>query len=255
MHDVLVFAALGWEVRAATQALSGVEPGGRPGTWRGYLGDGVSCLVVRTGLGLDRARAVAEASPPARLFLSAGCAGALSDDLHAGDVVLAEAVVRLDRDLRPAERLPAATSGLMSWATSRGFAARAGLLVSSPIVLDGAARSGVATATGGRVVDMESAAVAAVARRRGVPFLGVRVVLDEVDQVLPVAPGMLDEVTGEMRVLRTVGALAMHPGWWPGLARLARQRQVCERRLRTFLGALLGGGLDALGQTPNVATG
>jgi nucleoside phosphorylase len=255
MHDVLVFAALAWEVRAATQALSGVEPAGRPGTWRGYLGDGVSCLVVRTGLGLDRARAAAEAAPPARLFLSAGCAGALSEDLHAGDVVMADGVVRLDRDLRQAERLPAASAGLMPWAVGRGFAARAGLVVSSPIVLDGALRSTVAAATGGHVVEMESAAVAAVARRRGVPFLGVRVVLDEADQVLPNAPGMLDEATGEMRVLRTVGALAAHPGWWAGLARLARQRQICERRLRTLLGGLLGGGLDALGQSPSVATG
>jgi len=255
MHDVLVFAALAWEVRAATQALSGIQPAGRPGTWRGYLGDGVSCLVVRTGLGLDRARLAVEASPPARLLVSAGCAGALRDDLRAGDVVLADAVVRLDRDLRTAERLPAASAGLMPWATSRGFAARSGLIVSSPVVLDGAARRGVAAATGGHVVEMESAAVAAVARRRGVPFLGVRVVLDEADQVLPMAPGMLDEATGEMRVLRTIGALATHPGWWPGLARLARQRQVCERRLRTFLGGLLGGGLDALGQSANVATG
>jgi len=238
-----------------TQALSGVEPGGRPGTWRGYLGDGASCLVVRTGIGLDRACAAAEGSPPARLFLSAGCAGALAGDLRAGDLVLADAVLRLDRDLRPAERLPASTVGLMAWAARRGFDTRAGLVVSSPVVLDGSARPTVAAASGGCVVEMESAAVAAVARRRGIPFLGVRVVLDEVDQVLPNAPGMLDEATGEMRVLRTVGALAVRPGWWPGLPRLARQRQVCERRLRTFMGALLGGGLDALGQSPSVATG
>jgi len=59
MVDVIAFAALGWERRAVTDALVGVEPAAQPHTWQGRLGDGSSCLVIQTGIGIDRARAAA----------------------------------------------------------------------------------------------------------------------------------------------------------------------------------------------------
>ena len=55
MEDVVVFAALGWEARAALDGLQGVESMG-PRAWRGYLGDGASVRVLQIGVGLGRAR-------------------------------------------------------------------------------------------------------------------------------------------------------------------------------------------------------
>jgi hypothetical protein len=63
MEDVVVFAALSWEARAALDALQGVEPLG-PRRWRGFLGDGAAVRVLQIGVGLERAeRRAAEPMP------------------------------------------------------------------------------------------------------------------------------------------------------------------------------------------------
>src|SRR5579884_2131192 len=102
---------------------------------------------------------------------------------------------------------------------------------------------------GALIVDMESGAVAAVARRRGAAFQALRVVLDEADQRLPRAVLAIDDA-GEVRLAATLARLTPRPWCWPEIARLARQRAIAERRLRTALGVLLGGGLDVLGLAP-----
>lgn len=250
MYDVAIFAALGWEARAVIQGLSGVEEGGRPRTWRGYLGDGASCLLVQTGIGPRRARAVAEAMPPSRLILVAGCAGGLDPSLRAGDVVLASAVVCLDERGRQVDRVPVTAAAVSAWAAARGLAARTGPLASSPTVLATAADKALAAATGALAVDMESGAVAAVARARGVPFVGLRVVLDAAGEAVSIGDGVIDAETGEIRPGRAVTAVALRPDRWPVALRLARQQAAVERRLRAVAAMLLGGGLDALGIGP-----
>src|SRR5438094_711612 len=102
MYDVVVFAALGWEARAVVHGLSGVE-GVERGVWRGYLGDGASCLVIATGVGPQRAARAVAAAPPARLHLACGCAGALVDWLRSGDLVAATAIVGLAGTAMPSE--------------------------------------------------------------------------------------------------------------------------------------------------------
>src|SRR5262249_31323569 len=121
MLDVVIFAALGWEARAVTQALSGLEAGDRDGTWQGYLGDGASCLVVQTGLGASRAAAAVASVPSSRLFLPAGCAGGLAEWLVAGDLVSASSVIRADSDGPAAERVAVAGDALAAWAAGRGL--------------------------------------------------------------------------------------------------------------------------------------
>ena len=252
MLDVAIFAALGWEVRAVTQALSGLEAGDRPGTWHGYLGDGASCGVVRTGMGPARAAAAAAAAPPARLYVSSGCAGGVVEWLRAGDLVSATSVIRLHRDGQPAERLAIADVRLTAWAAGRGFRVHAGPLASTPAILATGGTKADAAATGALAVDMESGAIGAAARARGASFLVLRVVLDEAGQELPIDPSLIDD-TGEVRVARALATSALHPGRWRALVRLGRQRRRAERSLRACLAVVLGGGLDALGLPPSAA--
>jgi nucleoside phosphorylase len=241
MFDVAVFTALGWERRVVTGVLGGVEPAGRPRTWRGRLGDGGSCLIVQTGVGPDHAAAVAAAVPPARRFLSCGCAGGLSGRVRAGDVVVADAVARLDAAGRPAERLPADVSWLAGQAAACGLAIHVGTLVASPVALSGVAVKAAAGAGGALAVDMESGALAAAARARGVPFAALRVVLDPGDQELPFGPDLMDGVSGELVVARAL-ALGLRPWLWPAAVRLARQTRAAERSLGAAVEAVLGGG-------------
>src|SRR5215831_12077511 len=121
MEDVVVFAALGWEARAALDALQGVEPLG-PRRWRGYLGDGAAVRVLQTGVGLDRAERAAAEAPAAGSYLSAGCAGALTGGLHAGDLVLADRIVALDPRGRALAEVALDPRPFASFAAARGIA-------------------------------------------------------------------------------------------------------------------------------------
>jgi adenosylhomocysteine nucleosidase len=242
MPEIAIFTALGWERRAVTAALGALVPGDRPRTWEGRLGDGTTALVVQAGMGLERAAAAAAAAPPARVLVSCGCAGALAEWLRPGDLVVADRVATLG----DGASVPVAGSGLRGWAATQGLRVHAGGVVSSATVL-GDARAKRAAAARGLVVDMESAAVARVAAARGVPFLGIRVVLDPAGQMVPEGFDLVDETTGEVRAARAAARLGVRPWTWPAVVRLARQSRIAERRLRRFLGLLSQrGGLGAL---------
>jgi nucleoside phosphorylase len=255
MVDVAIFAALGWERRAVTSALRGVEPAERPRTWRGRLGDGASCLVVQTGMGPARARAAAEQVPAARWFLACGCAGGLVPSLVAGDLVVAAEVRPLDATGNAGAPLPAESALLLATLAAAGLRVHAGAVVSSETVLATAAAKRAAGAGGALVVEMESAALAGVAVRRGVPFAGLRVVLDGAGETLPPALALVDEATGEVRAL-AAAALVLKPWHWSIVARLARQSRVAERSLRRACAVVLSrglAGLDARGGGPRAA--
>jgi adenosylhomocysteine nucleosidase len=246
MYDLVIFAALGWERRAVTDGLPDVAPAGRPRTWRGRLGDGSSCLVVQTGMGMQRARTAALAVPPARFFLGCGCAGALAEELRTGDLVVASDVISLAE--AGSRVMPVLARPLAAWAAERGLPLRTGRIATNPVVLSSAAGKAAAAAGGALVVDMETAALAAVAHARGVPFAALRVVLDEARQPLPLDLDLVDEATGEVRAGRALAALATRPGLWPHLPRLTRQSRQAALALRAFMAELLvGGGVAALG--------
>jgi nucleoside phosphorylase len=244
---VVVFAALAWEARAALDALQGVEPLG-PRRWRGFLGDGVAVRVLQIGVGLDRAERRAAEAADAGLYLSAGCAGALDPGLRAGDVVIADRILPLDAAGRAAADVRVDPEALAAWSSARGFGVTVGAIASSPVLLHSPAAKREAARHGALVVEMESAAVAAAARARGIPCAVVKVVLDEARDGVGFPGGeVVDPETGEIDVGRGVAALALRPQWWPRAVRLARRQRVCERRLRQYLAVLFSAGLDALG--------
>jgi 4-hydroxy-3-methylbut-2-enyl diphosphate reductase len=245
-YDLVVFAALGWERRAVTDALSDVTPWPGGQAWRGRLGDGASCLVFQTGMGPTRAARAAASAPPARAFLAAGCGGGLAPWLRAGDVVVATAVV----DATDGTRREADCEAVAAWAARRGLRVHAGPLVASATVLASAEAKRAAAKDGALIVDMESAPLAAAAGSRAIPFAVVRVVVDGADEVVPLSPVVVDE-QGELRPARVAVHLAMRPWLWPATARLARQSRVAEKRLRALLATILGeGGMAAVAAVP-----
>ena len=245
-YDIAIFAALGWERRAVAGALADVARSG-PNCWDARLGDGRRCRLIETGMGAERAENAAAAAPVAGCFMTAGCAGGLVPWLHAGDLVAADNVVPFDAAGSPGGALPAEADGLGAWAASRGFRVHVGpLAVTQEYVWTPPAKA-AATAIGALAVDMESAAVAAAARARGIPFVGLRVVLDELGEDLAFLTHFVDPATGEARVGRALATLAPRPWLWRRTVRLARQRRTAERRLGAFLAAFLGPERPALG--------
>jgi adenosylhomocysteine nucleosidase len=230
--DVVAFAALGWEARAALAGLRDVQPADLPRQWRGRLADGGSCLVVQTGMGAARAEAAARAAPPAGAVLSLGCGGGLVPWLRTGDVVVASEVVRLDAACRPGARAAAVVPRLE-------LGAHEGTVASSPGVLATIAEKTAAAGCGALLVDMESWTFAAEAARRGVPFAAVRVVLDSASDELPALAGAIDVATGDIDPWRVARALVPRPWTWPAVLHVARQQWEAERRLTEALALLL----------------
>ena len=111
------------------------------------------------------------------------------------------------------------------------FAVSEEALVSVDAVLtDVAAKQSLASRTGAVAVDMESAGIARVAQRAGMPFLVLRVVADGPDDALPDCVAGLVTPRGSTRLvglLRFAGA----PGQLPSLFRLARNSRVARNVL------------------------
>src|SRR4029077_11113165 len=143
-----------------------------PNRWTARLGGGTgTCVIAQTGPGQERARAAARAMPPARIFMSCGCAGALVDWLRPGDLVAATSIVPIGRaGGGVSEPLPADPS-VAGWAATRGFRVHTGPVASSETVLETARAKADAGSSGALGGEMGGAAGAGRARAPGADCL------------------------------------------------------------------------------------
>jgi hopanoid-associated phosphorylase len=195
-------------------------------------------LLAYSGAGPTNAQAAAEllVAHGATRLMSWGCAGALSAALKPGDLVLA------DR-LMTAENVGMAVDDdWHSHAKSRlaGYVAvHAGCLAESKsIVSAGKEKQQLHALTGAIAVDMESIAVAKVARRHGHPFLAIRVIVDPVDMNLPGAVNYSLNNQGEVVLGKLLLFLVRHPAELPGLIRLGLHFKAARNTLKAIAGHL-----------------
>ncbi len=188
--------------------------------WEGRAGSRIVTL-VQSGIGPARAAAALAAVPaPHGLVVSLGLAGALAAGLAPGDIVLPAAIVW--EAPTGTERHPVCVEAWSRAHTSLvadpNLRIHTGALLSSPVVVASPERKrAAATRTGAIAVEMESAALVDGARERGIPFLGLRVILDDVDLSLESLPTDLDSSWAARARLVT------RPAAWPIVARLARE--------------------------------
>lgn len=216
-----------------------------PARWQSISHDGLEARLVCAGADSERARAGAERllSEGATALVSFGIAGGLDPVLRPGALLLPEAV------LTPA-RGEIAADAAWRQRVAEGFrqgggACASGLLLgSATVIADQAAKAAQFRATGASAVDMESHAVAEVARRAGVPLLVVRAIADPADRALPAIVLGSIGANGEPRGGLVAGRLALRPWQLPDLLRLrqdARQALMALAALARAVGpALLG---------------
>lgn len=203
-RPVAVLAALHQEAAALAARLSRAEAApGRLSVWSGEL-EGEAVALVLTGVGKVSAaaatQAVCDGMQPLSI-LSIGLAGGVASGTAQGAVVVATAAIQHDFDARPL------TSG-KGWIPGFGegpFIADAGIghrlaraaasvvgpsrvrsglvLTGDQIVSSGEVRDGIVRAfPDGACFEMETAAVAQVARQNGIPWGGVRIISDSADE-------------------------------------------------------------------------
>jgi adenosylhomocysteine nucleosidase len=166
----------------------------------------------------------------ATALVSWGVAAGLDPKLAPGTLVVSGQLANdLDPSLAPianiwAERLIDRVRASM--AVSPGPIASTGQVLATAAAKRDLARTGAVAA------DMETGAVARIARKAKVPWIAVRAIADGADTAVPT--GILSALDSTGRVLpgRFVGALARHPGELLELPALARGFRAALRALR-----------------------
>jgi adenosylhomocysteine nucleosidase len=193
--------------------------------------DGASLLV--SGAGPDNARRAAERLLEAGAggLISWGCAAALRPGLLPGVLLLPRRVIGhdgevFDTDVRWHDRLNGALAGAKIPFDS-------GDLAESPaIVATAADKRALAARIHAGAVDMESAAVARVARDWRKPFVAIRAVADPAGMAIPPAVLQATDSNGAVNLLRLLGHLLTHPAGLPALVRLGLHFSAAIRTLR-----------------------
>jgi adenosylhomocysteine nucleosidase len=205
---------------------------GRPRARRGGLLELVDgTRVIVSGMGRTAAAAAARAllDEGVSALVSWGMAGGLDPMLVAGTICVPEIVVTRDGNGFVAD--PHWREMVIAAITSRYLVAGGHLLTTDEVIIDSAAKAAAFHETGAVAVDMESAAIAAVAASRKVPFIAVRVVVDTANDELP-ASVLSATREGRLSLLQLVRGLASRPRDVAPLLRLAQ-------RYRAARGALL----------------
>lgn len=161
-----------------------------------------------------RAVAAIERSGPVEALVSLGWVGALRAEFEPGRAYRAAGVV----DAQTGERFETASVSDGPW------------LATSQRVADAEEKQRLAAAYGAGLVDMEAAAVARLARMRGIPFFAVKGVSDGVGDKLPDFNRFLGP-KGEFRLCGLILFVLPRPWLWPALTRMGENSKKASQSM------------------------
>ena len=188
-------------------------------------------LVCVCGTGVKRARHAVSVlvERGARGLVSWGCAGGLAPGLRAGDLCLPSTVLDARGEAFDA---PAAWRLRAQEALASDFTVRTEpLLTVDRLVASAEEKVTLARTHGAIAVDMETAAVAAGARERRLPFLAIRAIADPSELPLPQALVRATGEAGTVGLARLFGLALLHPAEFAGIVRIARCFRAALRTL------------------------
>jgi adenosylhomocysteine nucleosidase len=195
-------------------------------------------LVYVCGAGPDNAARAARAliDRGASGLLSWGCAAGLAPALKAGDLCLPYTILEGNGASHAVtgfwhERVRHALQGHFDVHTGAMFSSR-------HLVADASEKRALAVTYGAVALDMESAAIAAAAAQRSVPFIALRAIVDAAHVSLPRAVGNSLGADGAVSLYSLIGSALCSPGELGALVRLGlgfrMALQMLERAARTL---------------------
>jgi adenosylhomocysteine nucleosidase len=245
LKRVGIFAATRWE-RQAIQQVLGVETIHRRAGYCHVIGKRRRCevLLVQTGIGPANAHAACRTvfrDETLDVAISSGLACALTTS-SIGELFVGTDVITARSEWRPERRAEvlcdqAWTDMALRAARAEALPARAGRFVSLPrIICRGDDKRRIATETGAVALDMESAAIGAIAAEHRIPFVVIRAVSDLLDEDLPVDFNLFLEPVDWLKVTWTC---VSKPTSFLGLRRMRTQMRMASQRITTVFQRLL----------------
>ncbi len=194
-------------------------------TTRGAIDDRM-IEVLHTGVGEKACRQRVGKFLQDRHFdcvISSGFAGALSDDLQIGDLLLAENFSTVDLGER--------------WSSLSTLPIHIANLLTAPALIDSREkRNKLALSSGAGAVDMETEFIARACASRGIPLLSLRIISDTPHNLFPAPANVLFDIERQQtHILKLATHLLAHPTHVPRLVRFARR----IKRARKILAAAL----------------
>jgi len=197
------------------------------------LPDGAMLSISGMGPGraTEASRALLEKGVTA--LLSWGSAGGLAPEISPGSLILPKTVIASNRaryhvDATWHNRLCHRLEGHINFLTEP-------MTESTTVVCSPEEKAILFRETGAIGVDMESAAVAAVAQKKEVPFLVVRAVADAVDTTIPKSTLKAFDEFGRLRFLKLIHGFVQHPTELFALLRIGRNYGAAQRTLATVV--------------------
>jgi len=237
MKRVAIIAAMPAELKPLTRGWRHVRSNGVD-LWR-WSFDGGEWIAACAGAGVEQAaRAFAEVEKCGEVdrVISVGWAGALREELLPGCAYDVSCVI----DARTGERFHVA-----AWHNECS-------LVTSSKVADAAEKQRLASTYQAALVDMESAAIARLARMRGIPFYCIKGISDGYSDKLPDSNRFIS-TDGQFQLARFVLFVLIRPMHWPALIRMGENSRKAARALAASVRDLLDerGQTDKLNGNPN----
>ena len=186
-------------------------------------------FTIITGIGRRNAEKSVRSFLPAvspALVLTCGFAGGLNPDLKVGDVVFEPPV-------------PAVNYQKLTEALLQAGASPAKFSCADRIATTVAEKRALRAETGADAVEMESAAIHAVCRERGLPCATVRVISDTANEDLPLDFNALSRPDQSLDLGKLAWAIARSPGKIPDLMALRKKSRFAAERLAAVLGEIV----------------
>lgn len=225
----------------------GAQDPPQAGFYPGHL-EGTQVVLTAAGIGPERAERATKrlletfGPPPSgriRAVLSLGFTGALREGIKTGELVIVRNVLFYGSGtpaIYPCH--PSLTElsqkAVKTYSTCGGFRAHQGdLLTVAEIIMSPEEKRQAGLLTGAVAVDMEAAGVARAATEAGIPFMALKVILDEADEELK-GTGLVDG-EGKIKVLETLFYLLRNPWDIVYFMRLNRRAQLAAEELTKFM--------------------
>lgn len=188
-------------------------------------------LIAYGGAGMANAREAAQSllHKGAKQLVSWGCAAGLAKDLKPGDLLLADKVVseqnQFDTDTFWCNHVRQTLQSVVSVHNGR-------LFTSKDLISSSLRKYQIQQDRQTIALDMESAAIAEVAKENGMPFLVIRSIADPVTMDLPAAvlAGLNDQ--GQVELPKLLLHLISHPWEIVGLIRLGLHFHAAQKTLK-----------------------
>lgn len=189
-------------------------------------------LIAYSGTGPINAEVAAKllVTRGAGRLISWGCAAALSTSLKSGDLILADKLIDAENSEMTVN---------VDWYShtknrlANFMVVHSGALAeSSSIVSSSMDKKQLHSITGAIALDMESIAIAKVARQHTLPFIAIRAIADPVTMSLPLAINYSLNDGGDIMLGRLLLFLLRHPSELPGLIKLGLHFNAAKKTLK-----------------------